>query len=253
MHTNATLFPPDLELKIVRCVEEAIGNDIQADIRNAELIGTQNSIPSRIWDLLNRNLIRTIGAQECTIAETHTGPWQMLVLYEVSTKNIITFMREKRFSDIQRYQRRRNRMHYIDALTKRFNADLLADQEQISLMPHTFRNEDQLAEIVQTLLRGLGGEGEVVKNHVLILFETIGDQLVHIRAVKVTPNLDIAQEWDISKYISGVANAVVEKVGQASAPENQPNKGLVFKHKALERKEKKVHSRIADQESLEKS
>lgn len=253
MHTDTNLFSADLESKIVRCVEEAIGNDIQADVRNADLVGTTNSVPSRIWDLLNRNLIRTIGAQECTIAQTHTGSWQMLVLYEVNTKNIITFMRKKRFVDVQRYQRRRNRMHYLDALTKRFNADLVADQEQISLIPHTFKDEDQLAEIVQTLLRGLGGEGEVVQNHVLILFDTIGDQLANIRAVKITPNLDVAQEWDLSKYISGAANAVVEKVDQASAPGNQPNRGLAFKSKALERKENKVRRKIADQELLQKS
>lgn len=253
MQTNDRPFPPELEAKIVRCVEEAVGNDIQADIRNAGLVGTPNSMPTRIWDLLNRNLIRTIDARECTIAEAHTGPWHMLVLYEPSSRNVITLMREKRFVDIRRYQRRRRRMHYLDALTKQFNSNLLAEQEQLSLIPHVFTNEDELAEIVQNLLRGLGGECETVQNHVLILFDTIGDQLVHIRAIKITPNLDIAQEWDLSQYISGATNAVVEKVDQINVPENQPNRGLSLKGKALERKEKKIHCEKAAQELLGES
>lgn len=253
MHANDNLFSPELELKIVRCIEEAVGNDIQTDIRNAGLVGTPNSVPSRIWDLLNRNLIRAIDAQECTIAETHTGPWHMLVLYEPGSKNVITLMREKRFLDIRRYQRRRKRMHYLDALTKQFNSNLLAEQGQLSFMPHVFTNEDELAVIVQNLLRGLGGESEVVQNHVLILFDAIGDQLVHIRAVKITPNLDVAQEWDLSQYISGASNAVVEKVDQINVPENQPNRGLSLKNKALERKEKKIHRKKTSRELLGES
>lgn len=255
MHTDSTLFPPELEVKIVRCVEEAVGNDIQTDIRNADLIGTHNSVPARIWDILNRNLLRAIDAQECTISEARTGPWQMLVIFEKSTSNIITLMREKRFADVHRYQRRRKGMHYLDMLTKQFNATLLADQEQLTFIPHAFSNEDKLAELVQALLRGLGGDTEIVQNHVLVLFETVGDQLVHIRAVKVTPNLDIAEggEWDWSKYISGATSAVVEKVDQADSPENQPHRGLAFTGKALARKDGNLRHKTTGQEKHKES
>ncbi len=52
MHTTDISFPPELIAKIVRCVEDAVGDDIRADIRQHDL-QTRNSIPSRIWDLLN--------------------------------------------------------------------------------------------------------------------------------------------------------------------------------------------------------
>lgn len=255
MHTHDTLFPPELEAKIVQCIEEAVGNDIKADIRNAGLVGTHNSVPARIWDIMNRNLLRVINIQECTIAEARTGPWQMLVIFEKSTSNIITLMREKRFTDVRRYQRRRKGMHYLDMLTKQFNASLLADQEQLALFPHTFSNEDRLAELVQALLRGLGGDADIVQNHVLVLFETIGDQLVHVRAVKITPRLDIVEgcEWDWSKYISGVTNAVVEKVDRVDSPENQPNRGLALTGKALARKEGKLQHKSTGQEKRKES
>ena len=56
MHTNPASFSPDLIAKIVRCVEDAVGDDIQADVQRNDL-QTQNSVPSRIWDLLNTNII----------------------------------------------------------------------------------------------------------------------------------------------------------------------------------------------------
>ena len=56
MHTTDISFPSELIAKIVRCVEDAVGDDIRADIRQHDL-QTRNSIPSRIWDLLNLSLI----------------------------------------------------------------------------------------------------------------------------------------------------------------------------------------------------
>ena len=96
MHMNPASFPPSLIAKIVRCVEDAVGDDIQADIQRNDL-QTQNSVPSRIWDLLNTNVIRGLDAEDCTIARAHRGPWEMLVIYEKSSQCIFTFMREKRF------------------------------------------------------------------------------------------------------------------------------------------------------------
>jgi hypothetical protein len=57
MHTVDIPFPSELIAKIVRCVEDAVGDDIRADIRQHDL-QTRNSIPSRIWDLLNTNIIK---------------------------------------------------------------------------------------------------------------------------------------------------------------------------------------------------
>ena len=51
MHTTPISFPSELIAKVVRCVEDAVGDDIRADIRQHDL-QTRNSIPSRIWDLL---------------------------------------------------------------------------------------------------------------------------------------------------------------------------------------------------------
>ena len=254
MYADDNPFPSELTTKIVHCVEDAVGDDILTDVQQNDL-RTTNSVPSRIWDLLNSNLIKRLETEECTIASTHRGPWQMLIIFEETTRCIFTFMREKRFSELQKRQHSRARMHYLDMLTRQFNKELLADQNQMSLFTHQFSDEDRLSELVQLLLLDLGGDAEVVRNHVLVLFDTVGYQLSHIRAVKVTPNLEIAQnsECDWTKYISANASNVVEKVAHPEAPENQPNRGLSLKPKAMVRKKSKPIEKKTDKEIKKKS
>ena len=77
----------------------------------------------------------------------------------------------------------------------------------------------------------------------------------HIRAVKVTPNLEIAQnsEQDWSKYISVNESFVVDKVANPEAPENKPNRGLTLKPKALARKKDKPQEKKIDQKAKKES
>lgn len=254
MNINKINFPPELISKIVRCVEEATGDDIRIDIQKNNL-QTRNSVPARVWDLLNTNLINVLDIDECTIAKTKRGPWEMLVIFEKTTQCVFTFMREKRFEELKKQQRRRRNMHYVDMLSKQFNNDLLAEEKQLSLFEVSFSDEDRLSELVQNLLSELHGEADIVKNHVLVLFETVGFQLTHIRAVMVTPSLDIAKDcnenW--SQYISGYESAVVEKIETPESPSNQPSRGLSLKPKALNRQKSNSRIKESDKENIEKA
>lgn len=236
MHTSHISFPPELIAKIVRCVENAVGDDIREDIQNSGL-QTRNSIPFRIWDLLNRNLLKALETEDCTVADAHRGPWEMLVIFEKATQCVVTFMREKRFAELRKHQRKRVHMHYVDMLAKQFNEDLLSDQQQLCFLSHTFDDEDRLAELVQTLLQDLGSDADIVRHHVLVLIDTVGYQLTSIRAVMVTPSLDIAKngEQDWSQYITAAESVIVEKVSDPSTPQNQPNRGLTLTAKAVAR------------------
>ena len=247
MHTTDISFPSELIAKIVRCVEDAVGDDIRADIRHHDL-QTRISVPFRIWDLLNTNIIKTLDTQDCTIAKAHRGLWEMLIVFERTTQCILTFMREKRFAELRNSQHKRENMHYLDMLAMQFNKDLLADEQQLCFIPHTFSDEDHLAELIQTMLHDLEGDAEVVRHHVLVLFETVGYQLTHIRAVMVTPSLDIAQnsEQDWSRYIAADESAVVEKVTTPNAPGNQPNRGLSLTAKAMARQKSRPKQKELD-------
>ena len=254
MNVNKINFPPELVSKIVRCVEEATGNDIRIDIQKNNL-QTRNSVPARVWDLLNTNLINELDIDECTIAKTKRGPWEMLVIFEKTTQCVFTFMREKRFEELKNQQCKRRNMHYVDMLSKQFNSDLIAEENQLSLFEVSFSDEDRLSELVQNLLSELKGDADIVKNHVLVLFETVGYQLTHIRAVMVTPSLDIAKDCDEnwSQYISGNESAVVEKIEAPASPSNQPSRGLSLKPKALNRQKSNSKIKEADKENIEKA
>jgi hypothetical protein len=164
-------------------------------------------------------------------------------------------MREKRFSELRRMQRNRKHMHYIDMLAIQFNSELLAGQQQLVLFPHNFLDREKLADLVQVMLRDLGSDVSIVRHHVLVLFDTAGYQLTSIRAIMITPNLDVAlgceQNW--SKYIMASGSSVVEKVEHPQAHENNPNRGLKLKSKATERKKNKPQFRIDEHEQKKES
>ena len=254
MNTNKINFPPELISKIVRCVEEATGNDIRIDIQKNNL-QTRNSIPARVWDLINTNLINELDIDECTVAKTKRGPWEMLVIFEKTTQCVFTFMREKRFEELKKQQRKRKNMHYVDMLSRQFNSELLAEERQLSLFEISFSDEDRLSELVQNLLSELKGDADIVKNHVLVLFETVGYQLTHIRAVMVTPSLDIAKDCDDnwSRYISGNESAVVEKIDTSISQAHQPSHGLSLKPKAISRQKNNTKLKETQEETIGKA
>ena len=200
---NSDLFkiPEDVARKITGAIESAVGDDILEDIQKNNL-STHNSTPSRIWDYLNTNLKKGLSTADCTVADAHRGPWEMHIVYEGISQTIITFMREKRFSQLQKKQQCRNKMHYVDMLALQFNSDLKADTQQVCMFEqteHTFSDQNRLAELVQTLIRDFGSDIPVVRHHILVLFETVGFDLVHVRAVMITPTLEIVkvseQNW----------------------------------------------------------
>jgi len=254
MDVDSWFFPEEIISKIVSCIEDAVGDDILIDIHRNDL-RTTNSVPSRIWDLLNTNIFKSLDVESCTIVSAHRGPWEMIVVYEKTSQCIITFMREKRFNDLRNHQSKRTQMHYLDMLAKQFNKDLLADQNQMTLLPNSFSDEGRLAELVQNLLSDLGGDVPMVRNHVLVLFDTVGYRLAHIRAVKVTPELDIARgcDQDWTKFISAAESDVVEKVDNPELPENKPNRGLKLKPKATERQKNRPRLRTEEKKREENS
>lgn len=242
-------FPVVLVKKIVQCIEDAVSDDILTDIRKNDL-RTRNSIPFRIWDLINTSLIKELEPYDCAVAIAHSGPWGMAVIFEKSTNCIFTFMREQRFSFLRKNQRYRNRMHYLDMLSSHFNNELLSDQQQLALYPHTFPDANEIGKRIQQMLHDLQSDVSIVRHHVLVLFNTSGYRLTNIRAVKITPNLDIAKGCDAnwSQYITARESSVVEKVENPASPENNPNRGLKLKPKAIERQKRMPKRRIDQNE-----
>lgn len=253
MRTEFKRVPVDVATLIVSCLEDAFGDDIRADIQGSGL-RTHNNISSRMWDIANTNLMNRLPPEKCSTAIACRGPWEMLLVYDKETACILTIMREKRFAELQRQQIKRDHMHYLDMLAKQFNTDLLADQEQLCFYPKKFKDEGRLPKLVQTLLRDLEGGVDIVRHHILVLFDTAGYQLTSVRAVMVTPSLEIVQdsEEDWCLHISNAQSAVVEQIDERQAMENDPNHGLKLKPKAMTRKSK-IRRKEEDQSTTSRS
>ena len=247
------LFSEDVAKVIVKCLEDATGDRIKEDIILNRLRST-NSIPSRIWDYINSLVLDNLEKEDCVAILSKSGPWQMVIVYDKKTRNIITIMREKRFAQLKRQQSKRRKQHYIDALALVFNNDLLAEAEQLSLLEEPQADIEEMRNRVHQLLRDLGSNEDLVNNHVLFLFDTYGFDLASVRAIMVTPRLDIAQgsEINLSQYVTAKESVIADKVSSPKAPANNPNRGLKLGKKARERQEKNIHLKMDTQDKEKK-
>lgn len=231
------IITEDLAKIIVRCVEDATGDVIKEDLARSELV-YQNSTPHRVWDHIFSLLTKSLDAMGCPIISTNSGPWKFPIIYDRESGNIITIMREKRFAVLRRQQHKRDKPHYVDMLTATLNQDLLPQYPQLSLLEKPPRDFDEMKKRVDAMLQDFDGKADQVRNHVLILFEARSFTLYSIRAIKVTPDLELAADGEVnlSGLISARPSIIADKVTTPDSPANNPTRGLTLKTKAIERK-----------------
>lgn len=116
---------------------------------------------------------------------------------------------------------------------------------------HTFSDEDRLEQKVQDFLSEFGQDIEGIKNYVLIVFDTQGYTVTHVRALVLTPNLEVAHggEEDWSLFLLLRQDAIVEKVNYSQFASNTPDRGLKLKDKALKRKKDGLQLKIAESDA----
>ena len=236
---NFSFISEDLAGIIVKCIEDATGDVIKEDLAHSELL-YQNSTPHRIWDYIFSLLTKSLDAVGYPIISTNSGPWKFPIIYDGESGNIITIMREKRFAVLRRQQQKRDKPHYVDMLTATLNKELLPQYPQMSLLEKPPRDYEEMKKRVDAMLQDFGGKADQVRNHVLILFEARGFLLYSIRAIKVTPDLELAVDGEVnlSNLISAKPSIIMEKIEKPDSPVNNPTRGLKLKAKALERKSK---------------
>ena len=241
------LVPEEIARTMVQCLQEATEDDIREDIHSSG-IRTCISVPSRTWDYINTGLLNRLETRNCIVFTKKRGLWELAIVYERSTHCIFTFMREARFRQLQRERKKGGHMHYLDIFGKVLNAELKTDFPQSSFLDDA-EDECEDEEILQCklkeLLDDLGGEAELVRNHVLVLFEASHFQLTSVRAFMVTPKLEVAQgsEEDWSNYMTIGESVIVEQVEHPDAPANAPARGLQLKDKALKRQKQNVKTK----------
>ena len=86
--------------KIIAAINNAVTTDIAEDLQRTGLNKeTSNSVPQRIWDLINRNITNILLPNLIT-GYTHPNPWNIVTAFDKETGVLYSFMREARFKEI---------------------------------------------------------------------------------------------------------------------------------------------------------
>ena len=129
------------------------------------------------------------------------GAWKTPVLFHAISRNILTFMTEARLKDVQR--RKDKGTHYLCGGAS-FNQGVRAQYEQIELeLPGISPNlKKWVAKSREELANAVCADVGEIEGHILVLFDAHVDKLLAVRAVRLTPSLEIStEEENWTQYI----------------------------------------------------
>lgn len=129
------------------------------------------------------------------------GAWKTPVLFHTASQNLITFMTESTFKIVQ--HRKDKGKHYLCGGAS-FNQNVKPQYEQLELkLPGVLSNMERwVAKSREELANAVCASVGEIKGHILVLFDVHVDKLLTVRAVKLTPSLEIStEEEDWTQYI----------------------------------------------------
>lgn len=237
---------------VAKCLSNAVGDDIKLDMQINNL-RTYNSKHNRIWDFINTNICNSFDERDVIANPTKRGGWELVPIFERSTGTIYSLMREKRFDTLKKELPKRCQAHYIDALVRSFNPDLLAPTGQGCLFSVPSFNENKVKEIVQGILSDLKIQNQIVRRHAIILFSSNNYELTRLRCCIVDSNLDVVATDDWSSYITASEGIVPDIVHNSDDTNNFTFADLAFRQKAKDKLGQKNLTNIKTKEKSSNS
>lgn len=235
MKTLLDRVSQSVKQKIYECIFQAICEDCQeADSRLG--LRTHISGPFLNWDLIYRNLMNTFGNDNVKYSATVRGMWTVLLLYDVESGLLITFMREARLDTIK-HLKDEKRPQYIRSLIA-LNNKLQAPIKQQSLFLNTLeQNESELLKTLEELCANFECHiDNKVLHHALVCFSGKYGTLSSLKAYILDRDLDIVceQDWlNMAKPIMSNEIETVESSYNQSAITLKPKATNRLKEKGL--------------------
>ena len=246
MYDFATLIKKsdDFVAKIERSLSNAVGDDIKLDIKINEL-NTANSLPTRIWDFINRNIRKEFSGPNYITHSTKRGNWEMEPIFEKSTGMLYTIMREERFDILRKELPKRICEHYAQALSDFFNKDLSSNFDQISFaQQYKCLDTERIEKTVRRILNDLSIPDNIVKHYAIILFSSRNYELISLKCCVVKSDLSIVAEDDWSKFINISDSSVVESITTTEHKYLNPTNGLKLKQKAKNKIDQRTNTEL---------
>ena len=208
MHSSTCNFSFDMEdlsIGIVDSLKEALEHEM-VDIVDEFGYGTRLGYGQFRWNPIIKHLSLMcdhLGWVE--FSKLRRGAWRAPVLFCPAKHVLLTLMTESTFKDLQR--KKNNKGHYLYGCAS-FNSDIEAEQTCIDLPDETNSSEKWIVQTREQLARAVQADVGDIAGHILVLFDVVNDVVVKVRAVRLTPELEISQEEeDWSPYIKAPYDA----------------------------------------------
>lgn len=238
MDAKVILMDDTNKQKLVGGLYNAIGDDLLECMKLTELPDKySNSEKFLKWDLINKNFIKSFRGSNILAEYANRGPWYMVPLVDIQNGVIYSVLREDRFKELQRKREKRKKAHYIDAFIQMFNFDLTKYQ-QMSLFDESFPDEE-VRNIVVSVLEALNVVSGIIKRHAVILFEEYNHELIGVRCCIIDANLDVIEEENWNAFIKHDYSVITETVSYDEIEEEKKVKPTLGKRARI-KKEKKI-------------
>ena len=192
-----------------------------------------NSYPSRIWDLINRNVCNAFKYNTDVVVNfTKRGPWKLIAIFDKVTGMLLTLMREERFLAIKRDAK--SHKHYVYELANIFNADLEIQQQSLFELNE---NEEKIKKSVERICNDLLISTDMVQHHAMVLFSSQEELLHSIRCCMINCNFEECETVSWNEYIGVSESVIVEQTTNDDQNQNNPTMGLGYTTKAKKRKQ----------------
>lgn len=204
----------EVKQKIFESISQALGED-QQEATSYLNLKTHVSAPFLKWDLIYRNLMSSFGSENVECSATKRGMWTVLLLYDLESSLIISFMRDKRLEDIK-HNKVNNQPKYVRALIS-LNDELQAPIKQQRLFdvdePHEV-NVSELRLVLDRLCTGFNYDIDYnYTRHVLVCFSEQNGILVSLNAYVLDRDLEVVNMQDWLGGVKPVLSNTIESTG----------------------------------------
>lgn len=241
-------FKPEIIQKIFECLSQAIGEDSQEAKFYLNLIPNMAvSAPFLNWDLFYRNLIKTFDDENVIYSVTRRGMWVVLLLYDIESGLVFSFMKDIRFNTIKRSKNKKI-PKYIRSLIN-LNSELESQNKQLTFLSDSKDQDDcdksELIKILNDLCSNFVDSIDyALSRHVIITFSDLYGRISSLNAYVLDNDLDIVYEQDLLNVVKPVMSNGIDIVDV-----NQDEFSLKLKPRSLQRKEDKKLVALKEQEN----
>ncbi|MBA4689157.1 MAG: hypothetical protein H2184_18680 [Candidatus Galacturonibacter soehngenii] len=219
---------------IVDCLCNAIGDDLKESLRVSRISDRySNSKKFLKWDIINRNFVDNFVGKDIVADYANRGAWHMVPLVDKANGCIYSVMREERFRELQKKQTKRRKAHYIDAFTQSFNFDLNQGR-QISFFGNDCFDNEEVSNIVDSIMKSINVDKGIITRHALVLFEEYHSEIVSVRCCILDSSLNIVESEEWSQFIIHNESVIVDNSDELEVGE-MLNKPIGLKKKAKDR------------------